>query len=145
MSSNIDRQSQIPRVEKTDARIKVIFNDTVLAETDTPVLVLEFGLPPVYYIPKEDVKMEYLRLTDRQTHCSWKGDANYFDISVDNKTARNAAWIYPDPKKRFQTGRDHLAFYPGKLDACYVNGKKVVHPEKATFTGWITEEEQTGN
>lgn len=144
MTSNIsDRRSKIPTVEKTTDRIKVIFNDVAIAETTDPVLVLEPNLPPVYYIPQEDVKQEYLESSDRQTHCSWKGDAEYFHVVVNGKNAPNAAWRYSDPLKRFQKGRDHISFYPSKLDGCYVNGKQVTRRDEGKFAGWETERNTT--
>ncbi len=140
-SETSNRQSKIPTVEKTKDRITVIFNNEIIAETNHPVLVKEPGLPPVYYIPEEDVKMEALQSSDRQTHCPWKGDAEYFHVSLNGTVARNTAWRYPNPKKRFMKGKDHLSFYPSKLEACYINGKKVRLQEDGFFAGWVSEVE----
>jgi len=136
-----DRQSKIPTVKKTTDQVKIIFNNVTIAETGRPLMVREEGFPVVYYIPKDDIKMEYFEKSDRRTHCPWKGDAEYYDIEVNGKKARNVAWMYPQPKRRFLLGHEHLAFYPGKMDACYLNERKIKLPEdNINFTGWIVDE-----
>ncbi len=62
-----------PRVERTDKHISVVFNGKTIAHTHNAVRVLQTGIPPVYYIPPEDVKQEYLTRTDHHTTCGTKG------------------------------------------------------------------------
>jgi uncharacterized protein (DUF427 family) len=100
--------------------------------------VLETSHPPVYYIPPADIKMEYLRPTGRQSWCEWKGRAGYYTVDVAGKQADNAAWTYPDPTAGFEAIKNYVAFYPGKMDACYVDGEQVQAQAGDFYGGWIT-------
>jgi uncharacterized protein (DUF427 family) len=86
--------------------MKAVLNGTVLAESDETVVV-----EGNHYFPADSVKSEYFTRTDRSTHCPWKGDASYYDITVDGSTQSNAAWFYPAPKDKAAHIKDHVAFY----------------------------------
>ncbi|MBX3066776.1 MAG: DUF427 domain-containing protein [Anaerolineae bacterium] len=129
-----------PRVEPTSKRIRVIFNGVTIADSTRAFRVLETSHPPVYYLPVEDVRMLFLRKTDRETLCEFKGLAAYFTIAVGDKTAANAAWCYPDPTEGYEAIRDHIAFYPGRMEACYVDEEKVQAQDGDFYGGWITSE-----
>ncbi len=86
--------------------MKAVLNGTVLAESDDTVVV-----EGNHYFPPSSVNSEYLTPTDRSTHCPWKGDASYYDITVDGTTESNAAWHYPAPKEKAAEIKDHVAFY----------------------------------
>lgn len=58
-----------------------------------------------------------LKRTDHQTHCPYKGDASYFSIVVDGHSAENAVWSYEQPFPAMAEIKDHLAFYPNRVDA----------------------------
>jgi uncharacterized protein (DUF427 family) len=127
-----------PRVEKTSKRVQVVFNGVVIAETVRAKRVLETGHPPVYYIPPEDIRMEYLAPTSKSTTCEFKGKAIYYDIRVNAKSATSAGWSYPDPAEGYQEIVNHIAFYPRLMDACFVDGERVVPEPGQYFGGWIT-------
>lgn len=127
-----------PRMEETEEHVKVIFNDVVIADTHRAKRVLETSHPPVYYIPPEDVKMEYLKRTDRSSVCEWKGRAAYYTVVVDDKEAPKAAWFYPDPTPAFESIENHVAFYPQFMDACFVDGERVQAQPGDFYGGWIT-------
>ena len=73
----------------------------------------EGNYPPVYYLPRKDVKMERLIRTSHTTHCPHKGDATYYSL-CNGRTARNAVWSYEQPLEQVKAIKDHLAFYPGQ-------------------------------
>jgi uncharacterized protein (DUF427 family) len=102
--------------------------------------VLETSHPPVYYIPPEDIKMEYLSAADRATFCEWKGTASYYSIAVGDKKAANAAWFYPHPSASFAPLAGYVAFYPSKMEACLVDGEQVQAQPGDFYGGWITRE-----
>jgi len=82
--------------------------------------------------------MEYLEKTSRSSFCEWKGRAAYYDLQIKGQHISGAAWSYPDPTPGFEQITDHLAFYAGPMDACYV-GKEQVTPQPGGFYGgWIT-------
>jgi uncharacterized protein (DUF427 family) len=127
-----------PRLEPTRRPIRVVFNGVVLAETGRALRVMETSHPPAYYFPPEDVQMAYLIRTNRTTQCEWKGRAVYYSVEVEGRRTENAAWAYPDPAAAYEALRGYLAFYPRKMDACYV-GDEQVQPQPGNFYGgWIT-------
>jgi uncharacterized protein (DUF427 family) len=129
-----------PRVEETGKHIRIIFGGAVIADTRKAKRVLETSHPPVYYIPQEDIRMEYLTRTDGTTFCEWKGDAIYYTVAVGDKKATNVAWSYPQPTRSFSIIKDHLAFYPQFMDACYVDGEQVRPQPGGFYGGWITDD-----
>src|SRR5579859_3359869 len=86
-----------PRLEASTRHIRVEFNGVVLADTRHALRILETSHPPVYYFPPEDVQMEYLVPTSHATYCEWKGTCSYSTVSVNGKSAPNAAWSYHQP------------------------------------------------
>jgi uncharacterized protein (DUF427 family) len=127
-----------PRVEKTNKHIRVEFNSTVVADTHRAWRVLETSHPPVYYIPPDDIKMEYLTQTSQTSYCEWKGQAIYYTVSVGGKHASEAAWAYPHPTAGFESIKDCVAFYPQFMDVCTVDGEVVQSQPGGFYGGWIT-------
>jgi uncharacterized protein (DUF427 family) len=127
-----------PRVEDSGKHIQVVFDGIVIADTRRAKRVLETSHPPVYYIPPQDIRMEYLELTSRTSYCEWKGQAAYHDLSIDGQSVENVAWSYPDPTPGFESIKGHLAFYPHLVDACYVDGEQVQPQAGGFYGGWIT-------
>lgn len=127
-----------PRLESSAKRIQVIFNGIAIADSQRTQRVLETSHPPVYYIPPEDIKIEYLVPAKQQSFCEWKGVSGYYTIVVGDKQAINAAWYYSDPTPAFASIKDYVAFYASRLDACYVDGEKVTPQPGDFYGGWIT-------
>jgi uncharacterized protein (DUF427 family) len=127
-----------PRVESTPKRVEVVFKGVVIADTTRSWRVLETSHPPIYYIPREDVRSEHLVDSPRRSFCEWKGRARYVDVRVRGALAEAAGWYYPEPTLRFDPIRDCVAFYPAAMDACKVDGE-IVRPQPGHFYGgWIT-------
>ena len=127
-----------PRLERTNKHLKIIFNGEIIAETNRAFRVLETSHPPVYYFPPEDVRMEFFRKEINTSFCEWKGRAGYYSIIVGEKEAYEAAWFYPHPTANFKEIENYLAFYPSKMDACYVDDELVETQEGDFYGGWIT-------
>ncbi|MEB3336219.1 MAG: DUF427 domain-containing protein [Leptolyngbyaceae bacterium] len=127
-----------PRLEDCSKPIQVVFNQIVIADTHHAKRVLETSHPPVYYIPPEDIKQEYLQRMPRTSWCEWKGQAGYYTIAVGDRQALNAAWFYPNPTDAFLPIKDHVAFYAHLMDACYVDGEQVQPQPGDFYGGWIT-------
>src|SRR5439155_1459126 len=68
----------------------------------------------------------------------WKGVAYHYSIAVTGRTAENAVWSYPAPAAGYETIADHVAFYPARVDACYLDGERVRAQEGDLYGGWIT-------
>jgi uncharacterized protein (DUF427 family) len=129
-----------PRLEDSGKRIKVVFGGVTLAYTTRAKRVLETSHPPVYYIPPEDIRMEYLEPAGGASFCEWKGAARYYDIEADGQKESRAAWSYPNPVPAYAALKDYVAFYPSLMDACWIDGEKVRAQEGNFYGGWITSE-----
>lgn len=129
-----------PRLEDSNKHVQVHFNGAVIAETCRAKRVLETSHPPVYYIPLEDCLQDALVPDSRSSYCEWKGQAHYYTVVVDGKEAVQAAWYYSNPYPSFAGIRNYVAFYPGRMDACFLDGEEVVAQEGDFYGGWITSE-----
>ncbi|HTI89239.1 MAG TPA: DUF427 domain-containing protein [Puia sp.] len=88
--------------------MKAIWNEVVIAES-TDTIVIENN----HYFPADSVKKEFLKPSDKNTVCPWKGQASYYSIEVDGKLNKDAAWFYPAPKEAANNIKDHVAFWKG--------------------------------
>lgn len=126
-----------PAMEDTSKLIQVRFNGVTIAETRRAKRVLETSHPPVYYIPPEDVRMEFLTENENATWCDWKGLARYYDVEVEGKRAESAAWYFPLPTRIYEPMKHYVAFYPQAMEACFVDGERV-QAQEGDYGGWIT-------
>jgi uncharacterized protein (DUF427 family) len=124
--------------EDCQNHLKVIFNDVIIAETTRAKRVLETSHPPAYYIPREDIKLDYLIETSRQTWCEWKGWCVYYDLKVGDRLTSCAAWRYFKPSPNFLPIQESYSFYASLMDACYVDGEQVQAQAGDFYGGWIT-------
>lgn len=127
-----------PRVEPSAHHVQVYFAGELIADSSRTLRVLETSHPPVYYIPMDDVKMAHLTPSARTTYCEYKGSAGYYTLAVGDEVSEEAAWYYPTPTARYAALAGHVAFYPGRVSACLVDGE-VVQPQPGDFYGgWVT-------
>jgi uncharacterized protein (DUF427 family) len=70
--------------------------------------------PVVYYVPRKDVRMERLARSEHHTQCPFKGAASYYSVK---DGPENAVWSYEQPYDEVAVIKEHLAFYPDKVDA----------------------------
>ncbi|MEV7775062.1 DUF427 domain-containing protein [Kitasatospora sp. NPDC086791] len=120
--------------------IEVWFGGRLVASTTRAVRVLETSHPPVYYLPAADVATELLTPAEGVSVCEWKGQARYWDVRVGARRAAHAAWSYPQPLPAYRELSGRLAFYPGRVDRCTVDGETVRAQEGDFYGGWITGE-----
>jgi uncharacterized protein (DUF427 family) len=128
-----------PAVVACERRVRVIHAGRTVAESDRALRVLETASPPTIYVPPDDVRAELLEPTEGQTVCEWKGQASYFDVAHEDCRAERAAWTYTEPKDAYPELRDHIAFYPGRVE-CYLDEERVRPQAGDFYGGWITEE-----
>lgn len=127
-----------PRLEAVSHRLRVIFAGVEIANTTSAHRILETSHPPTYYIPKRDVRMEYLVSVGGGSYCEFKGRAAYWTIDVNGRRSERAAWSYPSPSHAYVDIADDLSFYASKVDACYVGDEPVLPQEGDFYGGWIT-------
>lgn len=104
-------------VEPSRIRIIVRTAGRVIADTTNALTLKEASYPGVFYIPREDVDMALLQRTDHETYCPYKGDCSYYSIPAGGERANNAVWTYETPYEPVAAIRNHLAFYPDRVDA----------------------------
>jgi uncharacterized protein (DUF427 family) len=129
-----------PRVEPSRRAVRVEFGGRVIADSTQALRVLETSHPPVYYVSQDDVAPGCLHPVAQRTFCEFKGVAAYFDLVVDDRRSRLAAWTYPAPVPGYEQLADHVAFYPSRVDAAYLDDERVVAQEGDFYGGWITSE-----
>ena len=99
------------------ARIVVSVAGRVIADTRAALTLREAAYPPAFYIPRRDVEMTLLERTEHSTYCPYKGDCAYYSIPLGGQRSTNAVWTYEDPFEAVAEIKDHLAFYPDRVDA----------------------------
>jgi uncharacterized protein (DUF427 family) len=104
-------------IETNPHRVRVLLGGVIIAETTRALTVKEASLPAVQYIPREDVSLDLLEKSTRTTHCPYKGDASYWDVTAGGIRARDAVWSYEKPFDAVKDIAGRLAFYPRKVDA----------------------------
>lgn len=127
-----------PRLEKVQDHVRVVFAGETIAETDHAFRVLETSHPPVYYLPPDHVRMDFLVAAGGRSFCEFKGTAKYWSLDVGTKRSEQAAWSYPDPISAFAELRDHLAFYASRVDECWIGNERVQPQPGDFYGGWIT-------
>lgn len=123
--------------EPVSYRVAAVFAGETIVDTTRAIRVLETYHAPTYYIPPEDVSAELVPLSGC-SFCEWKGVATYFDIVVAGRRTDRAAWSYDHPSQNFAALAGFIAFYAGKLDACYVNSVRVLPQDGDFYGGWVT-------
>ncbi|MCB0030540.1 MAG: DUF427 domain-containing protein [Anaerolineales bacterium] len=129
-----------PRVEAVDRPVRVEYGGVIIAASGKALRVCETASPPTYYIPPADVAMDYLQPATGGSLCEWKGAARYWDVLVGKQRAERAAWSYPQPTPAFAAIQGYLAFYAGKMSACFIGTEKVQPQAGPFYGGWITAE-----
>ena len=124
--------------EPFNGSLKIVVSGKVIATTDKGFRSLETSHPPSYYIPPDDIDMADLLYNQRVTLCEWKGKASYFNFELGDRSIADIAWTYTDPTPTFSKIKNYLSFYASKVDACYVNGEKVLAQDGGFYGGWIT-------
>lgn len=104
-------------VEKNPARVVVTVAGRVIADTREALTLREATYPPVQYIPREDADLTQLERTDHESWCPFKGDASYYSINSGGKRSVNAVWTYEAPHAAVTEIKNHLAFYPDRVDS----------------------------
>lgn len=88
--------------------MKAIWKDTVLAESDSTIVV-----EGNHYFPPDSIKEEFFKSAAMKTGCPWKGLASYYNIEVGGETNEGAAWYYPEPKPAAENIKGYVAFWNG--------------------------------
>ncbi len=118
-----DRLVKIPdrdhpiTIIRNGRRVTVSVGGRTIADTTSALTLREADYPAVQYIPRRDVDLTALDRTGTHTYCPYKGEASYFSIPAGGARSVDAVWTYEDPYGSVAAIKDHLAFYPDRVDA----------------------------
>ncbi len=118
-------------IKQSPHRIRAVFNGETIVDSRRALIMQETRLPPAFYFPREDVRMEFLSKTDQRTNCPFKGNASYWDITAGDKCAKNAAWGYEDAYDEAEIVKGHVAFYWNEMDFWLEDDDKMQPPKSA--------------
>jgi uncharacterized protein (DUF427 family) len=128
-----------PAVVACERRIRVELGGELLADSTRALRVLETSHPPTIYVPPADVRADLLAPSGAgSTWCEFKGTARYLDAHAGERRVRAVGWTYADPAPGYEALRDHVAFYPGRVDAAWVGEERIEAQESDFYGGWIT-------
>ena len=126
---NYDAPAHKLYLDRSPRRIRVVIGGEVVADSSDARLLHETGLMPVYYLPQDDVRGEFLEASDHTTHCPFKGDAAYYTVTVGDDRRENIVWTYPDPIDGAPPFAGLLAFRFDAVDEWYEEAERIgVHP-----------------
>lgn len=128
-----------PAVVACEPRVRVVIACRTLADSERALRVLETSHPPTIYVPPEDVDGGLLTASSaRGTWCEFKGAARYLDAVVEERRVRAVGWSYADPAPGYEQLRDHVAFYPGRVDEAWLGDERVLAQDGDFYGGWIS-------
>ena len=104
-------------IEPNPARVTVTLAGRVVADTTHALILREAAYPAVQYIPLTDVDPALIQRTEHTSYCPYKGEASYYSIPVGGERSLNAIWTYAAPYDAVASIKDHVAFYPDRVDS----------------------------
>lgn len=125
MPASTDPQPRPVKVPGPDHPITVVANPNrivvtvagrTIADSHGALTLREANYPPVLYVPRQDVDMAQLQRSDHVTYCPYKGECHYYGIPAGGTRSANAVWTYEQPHEAVAAIKDHLAFYPDRVD-----------------------------
>lgn len=126
--------------------VRATLHGETIAESDNALMMRETRHAPVYYFPRDDVRMQHLVPTTHRTHCPFKGNASYWSIHIGDRTIENVAWSYEAPYDEATAVKDYIAFYWDKLDDWLIDEKPAPKPQRSDtapanpLVSWIVEQ-----
>ncbi len=118
-----DRVTRIPgpdhpiTITPTEGHVVVKLAGKTVADTRRALTLQEASYPAVQYIPLADVDPDLLADSDHTTWCPYKGEASYYSLPIGGERSVNAIWSYRQPHDAVAEIKDHVAFYPDRIDS----------------------------
>jgi uncharacterized protein (DUF427 family) len=117
-------------VLRSSRHVRVEIDGTVVADTHRPLLLLETGLPPRWYIPRGDVRFDLLTPTDTKSTCPYKGVASYYTATIDGTEHEDIVWTYVSPWPECPKIEQAMCFFTERDQVTLtVDGEDVERPE----------------
>jgi uncharacterized protein (DUF427 family) len=125
-----------PALVPCERRVRIEVDGRLIADSAGALRVLETSHPPTIYVPPADIAPGVLSPGRGRSLCEWKGMASYLDVC--GRAA--AAWTYRRPVRRYAALRDFVAFYPSRMDGCWLDDERVRAQDGDFYGGWITDD-----
>jgi uncharacterized protein (DUF427 family) len=110
-------------VRPSSRKVRAVLAGETIALSRRALFLFETDLPIRYYVPAQDVRLELLAPTHRQSTCPYKGNASYWSIKIGDRVVEDAVWSYLDPLPECPRIKGHFCFYPEKLDRLEIEGE----------------------
>ena len=104
-------------ITSTPKRVVVTVGGRIVADTRAALTLQEASYPAVQYVPRADVDLSLLERSTHATYCPYKGDCAYYSVPAGGERALDAVWTYEQPYDAVAAIRDHVAFYPDRVDS----------------------------
>lgn len=104
-------------VERSNRRVVVTCGGEVIADSRETLILRQPTSPVRICIPRKDVKMNLLQRSNKTSYCPYKGDVSYFNLQAGGNVVENVAWSYETPYDAVSEIKEHLGFYPEKVDS----------------------------
>ena len=127
-----------PALEPCARRVRIELGGRVIADSTAALRILETSHPPTIYLPPGDVDAACFQPAPGSSYCEWKGFATYLDVVAGERREAAAGWTYREPVAAYAQLRDHIAVYPGRMDACWLGDERASAQEGDFYGGWIT-------
>ena len=127
-----------PATEPCARRVRIELGGVIVVDSSSALRVLETSHPPTIYVPPADIAPGCIEPAAGSSFCEWKGVASYLDVAGGRRRAARAAWTYRDPVPAYAALRDHVAFYPSRMDACWLDDEVVQCQAGDFYGGWVT-------
>ncbi|MEO6317459.1 MAG: DUF427 domain-containing protein [Acidimicrobiales bacterium] len=103
-------------IHPSEEHVEVVVHGVTIAKSDGAMRLEETGLPPRYYLPREDVRMDLLRPTTFHTTCPFKGEASYWSLNLDGEVLDGLMWSYEAPNAGVEAIKGLVCFSPERVD-----------------------------
>jgi uncharacterized protein (DUF427 family) len=128
-------------VLETSRRVRISLDGEVLAETDRGKVIFETGLPPRWYVPREDVREELLVPSEKRTGCAYKGFASYWSVRLGDRVEEDLAWYYLEPRREVAPIEGMVSFFNERVDV-ELDGERQERPLTTWSPQWKAEREE---
>jgi uncharacterized protein (DUF427 family) len=108
--------------------VRVVLGGETIADTCHPQLLLETGGPTRYYLPEQDIHMEWLQTSETTTRCPYKGQASYWSANIGRNVFKDIVWSYREPLPTCSPIAGFLSLFNERVDAIYVDDELVLKP-----------------
>ncbi|HJS30267.1 MAG TPA: DUF427 domain-containing protein [Anaerolineales bacterium] len=108
-------------VSASSRHVRIVIEGQTVAETRRPFVLFETGLPARYYLPPEEVRMDFLKPSDLETQCPYKGTAAYWTVHLGDREWPEVVWAYREPIQEISKIKGLMCFFNERVDT-YVDG-----------------------